>query len=162
MHRTLLPLLSLSLALFAATALASPDAAMRQCRALGDASARLACYDAVPLPASAGATTSAAAAAGPAPMATPASTPNLTSSFGLTRPDQKLPDIRSHIVGAFEGWEARTRIRLANGQVWQISDDSSASYNLRDPKVTVRRAAMGSYMLDIEGAKNMPRVRRVE
>ena len=119
---------------------------------MADARARLACYDAVPL---------TAPAAAPAP-ATPAATPSLVSSFGLTRPDQKLPDIRSHIVGVFEGWEARTRIPLANGQVWQISDDSSASYNLRDPKVTVRRAAMGSYMLDIEGAKNMPRVRRIE
>ena len=154
--RFLLLSLALALAALARPALANPDAAMRQCRALSDASARLACYDTVPLAASAGAANSAA----PAPAA--AAAPSPASNFGLTRPDQELADIRSHIVGVFDGWGSRTRIRLANGQVWQISDDSSATYYLRDPRVTVRRAALGSFMLDIEGAKQTPRVRRVE
>lgn len=42
---------------------------------------------------------------------------------------------------------------MANRQVWQVSDDSTGTYDLNNPKVTVRRAAFGSYMLDIEGAR---------
>jgi hypothetical protein len=43
----------------------------------------------------------------------------------------------------FEGWRPNERIRLANGQVWQIADDSSSLLQRRDPKVTVRRGALG-------------------
>jgi len=35
-------------------------------------------------------------------------------------------------------------------------------YHLRDPKVTVRRATLGTFVLDIEGARRQPRVRRLE
>ena len=61
-----------------------------------------------------------------------------------------------------EGSGPRTRFKLANGQVWQVTDDSSAAYNLLNPQVTVRRAAFGSFVLEIEGANRTPRVRRVE
>ena len=54
-----------------------------------------------------------------------------------------------------------TVITLANGQVWQITDDTSAAYELDNPRVTVRRAALGSFMLDIEGARRTPRARRL-
>ena len=112
--RSLNPLLGLSLALaftLVASSAGAGDSALRRCRALADAAARLACYDALPL----GAPTVAASAAA-----------------------------------------------AANGQLWQVTDDSSAIYNLRDPKVTVRRAAMGTFVLDIEGARRLPRVRRLE
>ena len=51
---------------------------------------------------------------------------------------------------------------MTNGQVWQVSDGSSASYYLRDPKVTVRRAPLGGFDMEIEGARKSPRVQRVE
>ncbi len=132
------------------------DGALRQCRTLQDAVARLACYDAMPLlPGSPSAT--AAAPAMPTPdLAAP------LASFGLPRSDDKVLELVSSIAGAFEGWQKGSRIRLANGQVWQVTDDSSAIYALQSPKVTVRRAALGSFVLDIEGANRTPRVRRVE
>jgi hypothetical protein len=132
---------------FAALALAAQvhaadDEALRRCRSLVDPVARLGCYDAVSL-------------APQAPTATPA-------SFGLQTPRDELDEINSSIRGHFEGWGPRSRIPLANGQVWQISDDSSASYELNDPKVKVRRAALGSFVLEIEGARRAPKVRRIE
>lgn len=150
---TLIPLPLLALA---AIADAADPAALHRCRAIPEAAQRLACYDALPLPAGAGAT--AAPAAPPlGALQAPAA-----SSFGLRREAEALDAITSHIAGLFEGWEAGSRIRLANGQLWQVVDDSRGSYYLRDPKVTVRRAAMGTFVLDIEGAKRQPRVRRLE
>ncbi len=96
-----------------------------------------------------------------APVTAPA-TAQAVAGFGLETAGEKLQEVRSHIPGLFDGWRAGDRIRLANGQVWRVVDDSRADYDLRDPQVTVRRGALGSYLLDIEGAKQLPRVRRVE
>ena len=141
-------LFSLGVAL-AAGAAWSDEAAMRRCRGLADATARLNCYDALPL--------GAAAVAAPAAAASP-----VAASFGLQRADEAVLEVVTSIPGLFEGWRPSDRIRLANGQLWQVSDDSSAVYYLRDPKVTVRRAAFGTFVLDIEGARKLPRVRRLE
>ena len=34
--------------------------------------------------------------------------------------------------------------------------------HLKDPKVRVRRGALGTFVLEIEGTNNAPKVRRVE
>ena len=138
--RTVLTLLSLTLALLAWPA-AADETALRRCRTLAEAPARLACYDALPLA---------------------AATPPVATTVGLQRADEAVLEIVSSIPGLFEGWRPGDRIRVVNGQLWQVSDDSNAVYYLRDPKVTVRRAAMGTFVLDIEGARRMPRVRRLE
>ncbi len=62
----------------------------------------------------------------------------------------------------FEGWGARTRIRLANGQVWQVVDGSSAALALNEPRVTVRRALMGDFVLEVEGSNRTAKVKRLE
>ena len=149
--RTAPSLLSLTL-LLTGTAWAD-DSALRRCRALADAAARLNCYDTLPL----------GAPAVLAPVAAPASAVQAAAlGFGLQRADETVLEMASSIRGLFEGWRAGERIRLANGQLWQVSDDSSAVYSLRDPKVTVRRAVMGTFVMDIEGARRWPRVRRLE
>lgn len=155
---------------------AATDAQLEQCRAIADKVARLACYDALPLAtATTPATTPAAApmqraAAAvetklppPAPRIAPAPPAEAAAKFGLEQREVKQVErIESHIPGSFEGWNAGTRIRLANGQVWQVSDDSRASLFLQNPKVVVRRAAMGTFILEIEGSNNAPRVRRLD
>ena len=77
-------------------------------------------------------------------------------------PAEELAAIESHIPGVFEGWRPNERIRLANGQVWQIADDSKSLIQRQSPKVTVRRGALGAFYLDIEGDNSSPRVRRVQ
>ena len=98
----------------------------------------------------------------PSPAVAPAASAPAPSRFGLEAPRPEPSAISTRIDGPFEGWGPRTRFKLANGQVWQVTDDSSAAYNLLNPQVTVRRAAFGSFVLEIEGANRTPRVRRVE
>lgn len=163
------PLLLLACALGLQAAAAADDDALRRCRALGEAAARLACYDALPLaalPAAIAAIGAPPAVAALGQRAAPPAAPATAAksgeeSFGFEG-RSATQEVSSSIPGIFEGWDRRTRFRLANGQVWQVIDDSSAAYYLRDPKVVVRRAALGSFMMEIEGARQAPRVRRVE
>ncbi len=142
------------------------DAGLLRCRGLSDPAARLACYDAL-VPATAASPSSPATAAAPLQTATavPAAKPGVTpESFGLqTPPAETVQAIDSHIAGDFSGWESGSRIKLANGQVWEIADGSrGALAPVVDPKVRVRRGVLGSFYLEIEGLNRSPRVKRVE
>jgi hypothetical protein len=134
------------LLLVALAAQAATDADLARCRAVADASARLACYDAL------------AAAPVPPPAASSSAIFGFENRIALQGPEA----IESRIPGLFEGWGPNQRIRLENGQVWQVSDDSRGVMSARDPKVKVTRGAMGSFFLEIEGRRQGPRVRRVE
>lgn len=126
------------------------NAAVARCRLIADATPRLACYDAIKLePAG------AATAAAPRPLA---------ERFGLDRLFREgEPDaVESQVNGDFDAWLPNQRITLANGQVWQIIDGSQGVVGARNPKVKVRRGALGAYYLDIAGINFSPRVRRVE
>jgi hypothetical protein len=172
----LLPSLLLALAM-ASPAVAQGTASLQACRALTDPAARLACYDALPLPAAAPAPAPTAAPARPAaapaataapaaaaPVAPAAAAAAAQSNFGLeAKTAQDAPDaIDSSIEGRFEGWGSKTRIKLANGQVWEVSDGSHGVLNLSNPKVRVRRGVFGVFYMDIEGTNRSPRVRRVQ
>ncbi len=172
----------LSLASSGALAAEPVGSALGRCRVLPEAAARLACYDALPLPPAPPALPQVAVRpAAPMPMPVPvpmtAAVPGVDATaaaapaparlspeaaFGLESRRSAVQDISSSLPGLFEGWDRNTRFTLANGQVWQVSDGSSASLYLRDPKVTVRRAAMGSFRLEIVGTNQAPRVTRVE
>lgn len=161
------------------------EAELRRCRAIPDSLARVACYDGIALPApapsapgtaqapsgssgvaSAAGTRAAVPAAPPAATAAPSAAVAASPQgrdFGLPeRPVSSLPQsIESAIEGEFDGWTAGARLRLANGQVWEIVDGSTASYQLRDPKVRISRGMFGSFFISIEGVAQTPRVRRV-
>ena len=133
--KVILPLLAMSSA-----ALADESGILR-CRVIADPVARLSCYDAL------------------APTVQPA------EQFGRDKQTASPPvlqAIQSYIPGRFEGWQPNTRIRLANGQVWQVTDGSSGSYRLTDAKVSVQRGMLGSFFLELEGEKRSMRVKRVE
>lgn len=130
------------------------DAALLRCAQQTDAAARLACFDS--LAAAAGQRAARPAATRPVPGA------EAVAAFGKpSRPDD-VDVIESRIVGRFEGWRPGDRITLANGQVWRISDDSSAWADLQQPLARVRRAALGSFRLEVEGLTRSPRVQRVQ
>jgi hypothetical protein len=157
------------------TVLASPalgqDDSFLACRKVGDATARLACYDALPMPTAAKppavvAMVAAAAPVKPAAPAAPvgAAPSRLADNFGLpvaARPDEAQAVVSS-VGPTFSGWGPNQRIRLENGQVWQVIDGSSTSLPERARKVTVKRGALSSFYLDIEGLNTSPRVRRLE
>jgi hypothetical protein len=169
---------SLALALLASSlAHAIDDSAFARCRGIADTANRLACYDALPMnvtPAATQAPPIAAPKAGPAkpssqpPTASPPAAPQqqaAAQSFGMENraPEVELPTtMQSTIPGHFEGWGPKARIKLANGQVWQIADDSQAYFNLDNPKVVIRRGMMGGFFLEVENSNRSPRVRRVQ
>ncbi|OEZ57550.1 hypothetical protein [Duganella sp. HH105] len=150
---------SLLALMLVSTAAMADDGAMLRCRQLTDAPARLACYDAIQL----GAPVAAAAGAAPAVAAAPTRA-DLERSFGkeqLVAP-VKLDSIETSINGEFDGWVPNQRIRLANGQVWMIADDSQENLSLNNPKVKIERGLMGAIFMDIDGARSAPRVKRVK
>lgn len=138
------------------------DNALKVCRQLTDTARRLACYDALPLPAE-----QPAKAAAASPPAVPAVAPaDPVAKFG--QESVKLPDappelkqIDSRIRGKFAGWGPNTRIELDNGQVWRVADGSSAIYDLNNPKAVVHRGMLGAYFLEIEGIGFQVKVTRV-
>lgn len=125
------------------------------CRALRDVPARVACYDGIALPA----TTPAAAVPSP-----PAATATARADFGLPPPPiaAQPQEMQSRIAGRFEGWGPGTRLRLDNGQIWEVVDGSSAAYDMNSPVVNIRRGLLGSFFLEIGGVSATPRVRRVQ
>jgi hypothetical protein len=166
------------------------DAAFARCRGIADTVARLACYDGLPMgPASAGSQASpiapsrpaagapapsttapaASARAAPAPSAAPAPAApqaQAAQNFGLEErvaaAQEVTTTMESTIPGRFEGWGPNARIKLANGQVWQVVDGSSAVLYRDNPKVVVRRGMMGGFFLEIENSNRSPRVRRIQ
>lgn len=156
------------LLLFTSGAVLADDAALLRCRGIADAAARLACYDALVLPSGegkAGASSQDRLPVQAGPRASQQSLPqHAAEQFGLVQQASKgtLDAIESQIPGSFEGWQPRTKIVLANGQVWQISDDSTGAYYIDNPKVTIRRGALGAFYLEIEGTNSSPRVKRLQ
>lgn len=169
-----------SLALASLPALAQDG--LQRCRSLTDGAARLACYDALadavrapaPAPVPAAQPGSVAAPAPTARVAPPAVASTAApvaatarvgeAAFGL--PEAKRPDavdsVTSTVGPTFSGWGPNSRIRLANGQIWQVVDGTSVSLPEGSRKVSVKRGALSSYYLDFEGLNTSPRVRRVE
>ena len=167
----------LVLALSSATlAQAVDEAAFVRCRGIRDTAVRLACYDGLPMDITPA--TPQAPPIAPARPAAPASSPPPAAAVPApSRPPQAAPEfgmetrapaveppatMESYIPGRFEGWGGNTRIKLANGQVWQVVDGSSAALNLDNPKVIVRRGMMGGFFLELESTNRSPRVRRLQ
>jgi len=88
----------LYLPLFLSAAALASETTLEQCRAIADPSARLACYDGLPLPANAGGPT--------AKVESKARLPETPAQFGLSRevtPSVDLASIESTIPGHFDG-----------------------------------------------------------
>jgi hypothetical protein len=158
--------------LFACAALSAgaafaDDAAILKCRSLPDTARRLACYDAIPVGAAPVAAAAPAAAASPAVVST-ARAVTTEQGFGLRPVVKKQKDvepasIRSSVVGRFDGWGPGTIFRLANGQVWKVTDDTDAVLPImQDPNVEITRGLIGAYFLQVEGHTNSARVARVK
>jgi hypothetical protein len=143
---------ALPLLLFVSSAALADDDAVLKCRALPEPASRLACYDAMPLQLTPAAPAVAAAA---------------ITGFGSETVKKKVDDLpksmESTIAGDFDGWGPNSRIRLANGQVWRVVDDSSAVLPRRsNTKVRIERNLFGTLFLNVEGTNSSAKVRRVE
>lgn len=162
------------------------DSAWRDCRAVADNAARLVCYDtladqlpkaaipeaAIPEAAAREAVAPEAKSVAPAVVSQPAPAAQpvavvatqTPAEFGLERQAQQaqIESIQSRIVGAFRGWEAKSKITLENGQVWQIADGTRGVYSLESPAVTIERGVFGTFFLKIDGVNRSPKVKRLK
>jgi len=146
----------------ASSAALADDAAVLKCRTLPDTAQRLACYDAMPV----GAAPALATTAPPAAAAAPRAAQAPEQQFGIERKAKEAePDqIESSIAGDFDGWSGNTTIKLANGQVWRITDGSQAVLPpMRNPKVRIKRGLFGgAFFFQVDGQNSTARVRRVQ
>jgi len=143
------PLAAMALPVWAA------DNTLADCQRLNDRTARYTCYDALPLP---------PGVVRVAPSKTETVT---TDDFGLESKKlaaavaQGPEELVSNIVGRFEGWEPNSQLKLANGQVWQIVDGSSAYFPRDNPRVTISRGILGTFFLKVDELNRTPKVKRV-
>lgn len=161
-HTRHLPL-GLAALLLALPSAQADTAAIQRCRAVPEAAARLACYDAIALPGLGSRAGWGAPVAG-APATTSAAAPKAPGGgFGF---ENRLPadapeSLSSRIVGRLSFFENGTQFTLENGQVWQVVDNTRGAYELDNPAVRIERAMLGSFMMAIEGVNQRPRVRRI-
>lgn len=135
---------------------AAVPTAAEECSAIADDRERLACYDEVfGKPAGAGQQAIPAAVAAGAPAAAP---PNADVEFGLSeaakaarepeKAKQRFPDSITGAVAAV-GFKPTGElvVTLANGQVWIQTDTLSLAKVKAGDTVTIRKGALGSYLL---------------
>lgn len=122
------------------------DAALQRCRSEIDDATRLACYDAI--------------VDADAPASAVAERPE---QFGLPDSARVTPidAIESTLAEERTSWAPNDRIRLANGQVWEIADGSRGVIRRGANKVIIKRGTFGTFFMDFEGPNKSPRVRRV-
>lgn len=158
-------LLPLAFAVLAAQA-AGGDAPQR-CAGIGDDRSRLTCYDAIfGKPAVLAASTSVPAAEETV-AASAAASPE--TDFGLTEAAKRARDPQQEMLESITGTVAAVGRRpagelivtLENGQVWtQVTVDQRARVAAGDT-VTIKKAALGSHLLETQG-RYATRVRRVK
>lgn len=148
------------------------------CARISKKSARMACYDSVasaaqsnPAPSSSG--FGASSIRNPAPAAPPPPAPPAEASAGfggehLNRPapqrnasadaDEVEVAVRSASDNGLRMWQ----ITLADGAVWRMTERANAAFRPPAPNetVTIRKAALGSYLMEI-GRQPSVRVERI-
>jgi hypothetical protein len=148
------------------------SADIQRCRPVTEASARLACYDAIALTVS---------HPSPSPSSTPASAPPHSSTaqadreansqaasastrFGLpaVRHESEANDLHSRIVGRVESFSRGHEYRLENGQVWRITETAIGFYQLDNPRVKITKGFLSNFYMQIDGVAAAPKVRRVK
>ena len=74
----------------------------------------------------------------------------------------KIPRVvTTRFLGTFRGWTGNTRFELENGQVWRQVDDSVFAVNLVNLSVTIKKGALGTFFLSVEGYGSRVKVERV-
>jgi hypothetical protein len=141
-----LKFVALSLLLLASQSHAD-NASIERCRQIAEAAQRLSCYDALDL-------------------AVPAKSqvqPN-QDSFGLIKkaPDPDFEIIESELASDLDGLRPNETIRLKNGQIWRVTDDSTVILPAGARKVKIRRGMFGAFFIEFEGINHSPKVKRIQ
>jgi len=92
-----------------------------------------------------------------------AATPAQDNRGFLSSPDSDQAVVSS-VTGEFRGWDGKgDRIKLANGQVWEVTDSSARlKVRLDNPTVTVEPGMFSAWYLKVEGYNSRARVKRIK
>lgn len=148
------------------------DAAeLAECRAIEAAAERLLCYDRLVdesrTPEARAARFGAETLPKPKPKPDPAPTveppadpapESVPETVAVEDPDE----IHSKIAGRFEGWTRGTRLKLENGQVWEVIGSRRVYHVAEAPEVSIRHSWSGAYWLKVDGLNHRAKVRRVK
>ena len=140
------------------------ETSFAQCAAVGDPTARLACYDALAGRAPAPAAPAPAAVPAPPAPATAAPPAPVPADFGKPATGPKEAEaMTARVVGTLREWKRGTVIRLDNGQVWKVTGDETGYYPYvpENPEVTIKKGFFGGYYLQMEGVNSRIPVRRI-
>jgi len=136
---------------------AAADAPAKDCAAITDPAARLACYDAQSQPGQ-----------GTPVPAEPANQPPAgtdVEGFGLppAQTEQPARNISARIVGPVSTWKRGTLFKLDNGQVWKAVDQERGHYTTipENPEVTISRNVFGAYWMEIVAVRARIKVKRI-
>ena len=137
------------------------------CRDIGEDAARLACYDTAAARGPDPAPTAAAPSPSPPPSTSPPTAEQLfgrdaVESEAIVREAsgiERTDSMESIITGLTATAHGKHVITLANGQVWTQTDTLKLRLQAGD-RVTIRRAALGSYLLAVADGTRSIRVNR--
>ena len=83
--------------------------------------------------------------------------------MGFKREESERDDIKSSIIGEFNGWRGKNIFKLANGQIWKQVEKSSFYIPKRtNPKITIKPKSMGSWQLYVDGFGRGVKVKRIK
>lgn len=87
---------------------------------------------------------------------------NSENSFGKSQDLSEPEEINSRILGIFNGWSGETTFELENGQVWKKTGNGFLSANVNNPKINIKKGALGSFTLSVEGFNSSIKVKRIK
>ena len=161
MNKPRLMLLSLTSLLISSTANASLETQLTQCAAIQDKLDRLICYDKISSSLSSqtkmSSTTEAIAVTAPATTAS-----NQSEDFGrIYKTEDAIEKIQLQIKSIAKDPRGVLKISFTNGQVWKQID--STKLKLKDDQIVyIEKAALGSFILGIDGRNTTIRVKRLK
>ena len=105
-----------------------------------------------------------AAETGKVASSVPAATPMAEDLRGFNQRSGPDGAILTSITGEFRGWsKAGTRLKLDNGQVWDITDSTSRlRINVVNPDIVIEPGVLGAWYLRVEGYNTRARVKRIK
>ncbi|MGD9967156.1 MAG: hypothetical protein AB7T59_11590 [Hyphomonadaceae bacterium] len=97
------------------------------------------------------------------------SLPSLSRLFGSNNPAnprapqfERVDDIQMQIASVTHRRNLPSTFRMTNGQVWIQIDDEVARNVRQGGSVTIKRASLGSYLMEVEAGGPAIRVRRTQ
>lgn len=83
--------------------------------------------------------------------------------MGFRREESEREEIKSTIIGEFNGWKGKNIFKLANGQIWKQSEKTTFYIPKRsNPAITIKPKSMGSWQLHVDGFGRGVKVKRIK